>query len=133
LFAATTVYPRLSSRRLATTWLTWLSSTSRMRPLRRALPHGVARDQRQPMPLSRLDTQGQPDRAEQFRTLDGFAEVAGDAQLPAPCGIARLAGRGQHHDRCACEGRIVLDGRCQGEAIRVGHLDIGQDKIKGCP
>ena len=131
LFATTTVCPRFSSRRLATNWLTLLSSTRRMRPVVPRFPQRVARDQRRPIAFSRLDAQRQQDRVAQFRALDRFGEVGGDAQLPAPGGITRLAGRGEHHDGGACDGRILLDGLCQGKAIRIGHLDIGQHQTEG--
>ena len=66
-----------------------------------------------------------------FGALDGFGEVGGDAQLTAAGGITRLAGGGEHHDGCACDGRILLDGFCQGKAIPTGHLDIGQHELEG--
>ena len=69
-----------------------------MRPVVARFPQGVARDQRRPIPFSGLATQRQQDRAAQVRALDRFGQVGGDAQLPAPRGITRLAGRGEHHD-----------------------------------
>ena len=82
-------------------------------------------------PFSRLDAQCQQDGAAQFRAPDRFGEVGGDAQLAASGGIARLAGRGEHHDGGAGDRRILLDGLGQRKAIRIGHLDIGQHEPEG--
>ena len=133
LFATTTVCPRFSSRRLATNWLTRLSSTRRMRPVWRA-SRREWRVTSAGRPSADSATQRQQDRAAQVRALDGFGEVGGDAQLPAPGGITRLAGRREHHDGGAGDGRILLDGLCQGKAIRIGHLDSPLSTSgKACP
>ena len=45
--------------------------------------------------------------------------------------IAGLADRGEHHDGCACDGRILLDRLHQNKAIRIGHQEVGQHQIEG--
>ena len=89
MLATTTVWPRFSSRRLATSWLMRLSSTSKNAPGLARFAQGVARDQRRPIPFDRLGAQCQQDSAAQFRALDGLGEIGGDAQLAAADGVAR--------------------------------------------
>jgi len=55
------------------------------------LPQGVARDQRRLTPFSRRGTQRQEDAGAQFGAFDGFVEIGGNAQFPAPGRVAWLA------------------------------------------
>ena len=132
LFATITACPRFSSRRLATSWFTRLSSTRRIRPAGARFAQRVTRDQWRPTRFRGL-THSAPARcaSRSSERLIGLRQVARRRPAPGigprrPAGPAEVSitirGPLRAGSRVIASARLKPSGRW--------HLDIGQHEIE---
>jgi hypothetical protein len=78
----------------------------------------------------RSQPDGQHDRVEQLRLLDGLREVGGDTEMLAARNIAGSVARGEHHHDRARQVRIAPDSLHQLETVDRWHVGVGDDELE---